>query len=87
MLPPTATQEIGPLSVFDGSPPKCQQVTSVGVPGIQSNSGIMQQITLERGDLLQLVPISNTGTIKLLPLGKKNKVRIIASIRALYQTT
>jgi hypothetical protein len=34
----------------------------------------MQQITLERGDLLQLVPISNTGTIKLLPLGKKNKV-------------
>lgn len=34
----------------------------------------MQQITLERGDLLQLVPISFPGTIKLLPLGKKNKV-------------
>lgn len=34
----------------------------------------MQQITLERGDLLQLVPISFSGTIKLLPLGKKNKV-------------
>mmetsp|Transcript_16480 Transcript_16480/g.15800 ORF Transcript_16480/g.15800 Transcript_16480/m.15800 type:complete len:748 (+) Transcript_16480:77-2320(+) len=37
----------------------------------------MQQITLERGDLLQLVPISNTGTIKLLPLGKKNKQKVI----------
>ena len=35
----------------------------------------MQQITLERGDLLQLVPISNSGTIQLLPLGKKFKVR------------
>ena len=34
----------------------------------------MQQITLERGDLLQLVPISNSGTIQLLPLGKKFKV-------------
>lgn len=34
----------------------------------------MQSLNLERGDLLQLVPISNTGTIKLLPLGKKNKV-------------
>ena len=31
-------------------------------------------IRLERGDLLQLDPISNTGTLKLFPPGKKFKV-------------
>jgi hypothetical protein len=46
----------------------------------------MQQITLERGDLLQLVPISFSGTIKLLPLGKKNKViEIIIRTRNNFQ--
>ena len=32
-------------------------------------------LKLERGDLLQLEPISFTGTLKLFPLGKKNKVK------------
>jgi hypothetical protein len=31
-------------------------------------------LKLERGDLLQLDPISYSGTLKLFPLGKKNKV-------------
>jgi hypothetical protein len=31
-------------------------------------------INLERADLLQLDPISNTCTTKLLPLGKSRKV-------------
>lgn len=31
-------------------------------------------LKLERGDLLQIEPISFTGTLKLLPLGKKSKV-------------
>lgn len=31
-------------------------------------------INLERADILQLDPISNTGTTKLLPLGKSRKV-------------
>jgi hypothetical protein len=35
------------------------------------------QISLERGDLLQLDPISHTGTVKLLPPGKKNKVHFL----------
>lgn len=33
--------------------------------------------TFERGDLLQLDPISNRGTMKLLPLGKKNKQKLV----------
>jgi hypothetical protein len=32
-------------------------------------------LNLERADLLQVEPISCRGTLKLLPLGKKNKVR------------
>jgi len=32
------------------------------------------ELSLERGDLLQLDPMSFTGTVKLLPPGKKNKV-------------
>ena len=35
------------------------------------------EISLERGDLLQLDSISHTGTVKLLPLGKKNKQKLI----------
>jgi len=31
-------------------------------------------LKLERSDLLQIEPISYTGTLKLFPLGKKNKV-------------
>ena len=31
-------------------------------------------MNLERGDLLQMEPISCRGTLKLLPIGKKNKV-------------
>lgn len=38
----------------------------------------MLTLNLERSDLLQLDPISSRGTLKLLPLGKKNKVRPIA---------
>eukprot|EP00981_Chlorochromonas_danica_P004752 scaffold954_cov173-Ochromonas_danica.AAC.38 len=34
-------------------------------------------LTLERADLLQLEPISNRGTLKLLPLGKKNKQKLV----------
>ncbi|KAJ1416466.1 hypothetical protein B484DRAFT_454267 [Ochromonadaceae sp. CCMP2298] len=34
-------------------------------------------LKLERGDLLQMEPISNTGTLKLLPTGKKNKQKLI----------
>lgn len=34
----------------------------------------MASLNLERSDLLQLDPISAKGTLKLLPLGKKNKV-------------
>lgn len=36
----------------------------------------MSSFTLERSDLLQIEPISSRGTLKLLPLGKKNKVHI-----------
>jgi len=36
---------------------------------------VVMALKLERGDLLQLQPISATGTLKLLPLGKKNKVK------------
>lgn len=32
------------------------------------------EINLERGDLLKLDAISNRGTLKLLPVGKKGKV-------------
>jgi hypothetical protein len=35
-------------------------------------------LKLERGDLLQLEPISFPGTLKLFPLGKKNKVLIVS---------
>jgi hypothetical protein len=31
-------------------------------------------LKLERGDLLQIEPISFTGTLKLLPVGTKKKV-------------
>jgi hypothetical protein len=34
----------------------------------------MSLLNLERQDLLQLDPISSTGTLKLLPIGKKFKV-------------
>eukprot|EP01038_Epipyxis_sp_PR26KG_P007245 gene7245-9877_t len=34
-------------------------------------------LTLERGDLLQMDPISHKGTLKLLPLGKKNKQKLV----------
>lgn len=36
----------------------------------------MNNFNLERADLLQLEPITNRGTLKLLPLGKKNKVNL-----------
>ena len=36
-----------------------------------------QQLQLERGDLLQLTPISNSGTIKLLPPGKKRTQKLV----------
>ena len=44
------------------------------------------EINLERGDLLKLDAISNRGTLKLLPLGKKGKVsmRKISIIAVLY---
>ena len=32
---------------------------------------------LERGDMLQLDPISSKGTLKLLPIGKKNKQKLV----------
>ena len=32
------------------------------------------ELNLDRGDLLQLDPISHKGTLKLLAPGKKNKV-------------
>jgi len=35
------------------------------------------EINLERGDLLQLDPISNKGTVKLLAPGKKNKQKLV----------
>lgn len=35
------------------------------------------ELSLERGDLLQLNPISSRGTLRLLPLGKKNKVKTV----------
>ena len=35
------------------------------------------QLSLERGDLLQLAPISNAGTIKLLPPGKTRKQKLV----------
>ncbi len=35
------------------------------------------QVALERGDLLQLAPISNSGTIKLLPQGKKKTQKLV----------
>lgn len=34
-------------------------------------------LVLERGDLLQLDPISNRGTLKLLPVGKKNRQKLV----------
>lgn len=37
----------------------------------------MATLNLERSDLLQLDPISAKGTLKLLPLGKKNKVSVV----------
>jgi hypothetical protein len=35
-----------------------------------------KMMNLERADLLQVEPISFRNTLKLLPVGKKNKVRI-----------
>ena len=37
----------------------------------------MSQLNLERGDLLQTHPISNRGTIKLLPPGKKHRQKLV----------
>jgi Bardet-Biedl syndrome 7 protein len=37
----------------------------------------MTTLNLERSDLLQLDPISSKGTLKLLPLGKKNKQKLL----------
>lgn len=34
-------------------------------------------LILERGDLLQLDPISNKGTLRLFPIGKKNKQKLV----------
>lgn len=35
------------------------------------------ELILERGDLLQLDPITNRGTLKLLPAGKKGKQKLV----------
>lgn len=34
-------------------------------------------LNLERGDLLQIEPISHTGTLRLLPIGRKNKQKLV----------
>ncbi len=39
---------------------------------------------LERQELLQLDPISNKGTLQLLPLGKKNKVSVASEIALFF---
>jgi hypothetical protein len=35
---------------------------------------LKMELSFERADILQVDPISNVGTVKLLPFGKKQKV-------------